>query len=42
MLYILEMSRYTIIVYIGMYLVLTYIETLIATGCYFLGIFACH
>ena len=33
--YILKMSRYTNIVYIGRYLALTYIERFISTICYF-------
>ena len=33
--YILKMSRYTNIVYIGRYLVLTYIERFISTACCF-------
>ena len=36
MYYILEVPRYTNIVYIGVYLVLTYIEKLFSTACYFL------
>ena len=35
--YILEVSRYTNIAYIGVYLVLTYIEMLFSAVCYFLS-----
>ena len=37
--YILEVSRYTNIVYIGVYLVPTYTERLFSTVCYFLSYF---
>ena len=40
MYYILEVSRYTNIVYIGMYLVLTIVERLFSTVCYFKAVFA--
>ena len=39
MYYILEVSRYTNIVYIGMYLVLTEMERLFSTVCYFFSHF---
>ena len=37
--YILEVPRYTNIVYIGVCLVLTYIDRLVSTVCYFLSYF---
>ena len=39
--YILEASRYTNTVYVGFYLLSTYIERLFSTACYFLSYFCC-